>query len=45
MVTLVKHEWHSVDSQFALELDIDLLGEIYPDLKKKELKEAVILLV
>jgi len=38
MVTLVKHEWHQVDSQFALELDEDLLSEIYPDLKKKELK-------
>lgn len=37
MVTLVKHEWHSVDSQFALELDDDLLHEIYPDLDEDEL--------
>ena len=37
MVTLVKHEWHQVDSQFALELDDDLLHEIYPDLDEDEL--------
>ena len=41
MVTLVKHEWHQVDSQFAFELDIDKLAEIYPDLKKKELKQLM----
>lgn len=38
MVTLVKHEWHSVDSQFAVELDLDLLGEIYPDKEEEELQ-------
>lgn len=32
MVTLVKHEWHQVDAQFAFELDADKLSEIYPDL-------------
>lgn len=37
MVTIVKHEWHQVDSQFALELDIDMLGEIYPDMDEDEL--------
>jgi hypothetical protein len=37
MVTLVKHEWHSVDSQFELELDEDLLSEIYPDLDEDEI--------
>ena len=37
MVTLVKHEWHSVDSQFALELDVDLLSEIYPDMDEDEI--------
>ena len=41
MVTLVKHEWHSVDSQFAFELDIDTLSEIYPDMKKRELKQLM----
>jgi hypothetical protein len=38
MVTIVKHEWHSHDRQYAIEMDLDLLGEIYPDMKKKELK-------
>lgn len=37
MVTLVKHEWHSVDSQFELELDEDLLSEIYPDMDEDEI--------
>ena len=37
MVTLVKHEWHQVDSQFAVELDIDMLGEIYSDMDEDEL--------
>jgi hypothetical protein len=36
MVTLVKHEWHQVDSQFALELDEATLAEIYPDLDEDE---------
>jgi hypothetical protein len=37
MVTLVKHEWHSVDSQFEIELDEDLLSEIYPELDEDEI--------
>ena len=41
MVTLVKHEWHSHDRQYAFELDIDKLAEIYLDLKKKELKQLL----
>ena len=41
MVTIVKHEWHSHDRQYAIELDEDLLSEIYPDLKKKEIKKML----
>jgi hypothetical protein len=37
MVTLVKHEWHQVDSQFEVELDLGMLAEIYPDLDEDEL--------
>jgi len=37
MVTLVKHEWHQVDAQFAIELDEDKLGEIYPDMDEDEI--------
>ena len=39
MVTLVKHEWHQVDSQFAFELTKDVLEEIYPDMDEDELEE------
>ena len=41
MVTLVKHEWHSVDSQFALELDEALLSEIYPDMDEDEIADLL----
>lgn len=37
MVTLVKHEWHQHDRQYAIELDEDLLSEIYPDLDEEEI--------
>jgi predicted RNA-binding Zn-ribbon protein involved in translation (DUF1610 family) len=39
MVTIVKHEWHQVDSQFAFELTKETLEEIYPDLDTDELEE------
>lgn len=39
MVTIVKHEWHQVDSQFAYELTKDVLEEIYPDMDEDELEE------
>ena len=39
MVTIVKHEWHQVDSQFAFELEKDILEEIYPDMDEDELEE------
>lgn len=41
MVTLVKHEWHQVDSQFAFELDEDTLAQIYPDLDDVEIAEKM----
>jgi hypothetical protein len=37
MVTIVKHEWHSHDRQYAVEIDEALLSEIYPDLNKDEI--------
>ena len=42
MVTIVKHEWHQVDSQFAIELDEDLLSEIYPDLDVGEIVSMMV---
>jgi hypothetical protein len=41
MVTLVKHEWHHTDVQYAFELDEDILAEVYPDMKKRELKKRL----
>jgi predicted Zn-ribbon and HTH transcriptional regulator len=41
MVTIVKHEWHQVDSQFALEIDESILSEIYPDLDEDEIAEKL----
>ena len=41
MVTIVKHEWHQVDSQFAFELDETVLSEIYPDLDEDEIAEKL----
>jgi hypothetical protein len=37
MVTIVKHEWHSHDRQYAIELDEALLSEIYPDLDDEDI--------
>jgi hypothetical protein len=39
VVTIVKHEWHQVDSQFAYELTKDTLEEIYPDMDEDELDQ------
>ena len=41
MVTIVKHEWHSHDRQYAIELDEALLGEIYPDLDEDEIAQKL----
>ena len=37
MVTIVKHEWHQVDAQFAYELDSVTLSDIYPDMDEDEI--------
>ena len=41
MVTIVKHEWHSHDRQYAIELDESLLSEIYPDLDEDEIVQKL----
>jgi hypothetical protein len=41
MVTIVKHEWHQVDRQYAFELDEELLSEIYPDLDEDEIAQKL----
>jgi hypothetical protein len=42
MVTIVKHEWHSHDRQYAIEMDETLLAEIYPDLDEDEISELLV---
>lgn len=42
MVTIVKHEWHQVDEQYAIELDESLLSEIYPDLDVGEIVSLMV---
>lgn len=41
MVTLVKHEWHSHDRQYAIEVDADLLSQIYPEFDEDEIAEKL----
>ena len=41
MVTIVKHEWHQHDRQYAIELDEALLSEIYPDLDEDEITQKL----
>lgn len=41
MVTVVKHEWHQVDSQFEIDFDINLLSEIYPDYSEEEIEQLL----
>jgi hypothetical protein len=41
MVTIVKHEWHQHDRQYAIEIDEALLGEIYPDLDEDEIAQKL----
>lgn len=38
---VIKSEWHSVEKRYGIEIDESLLEEIYPDLKKKELKQIL----
>jgi hypothetical protein len=41
MVTVVKHEWHQHDRQYAIEIDEELLSEIYPELDEDEIKQKL----
>ena len=41
MVTIVKHEWHQHDRQYAIEIDEALLSEIYPELDEDEIVQKL----
>ena len=38
MVTVVKSEWHQVEKRYGIEIDADILSEIYPDLDEDEIQ-------
>jgi hypothetical protein len=38
MVSVVKSEWHQVEKRYGLEIDTDLLSEIYPELDEDEIE-------
>lgn len=42
MVTIVKHEWHQVDSQSSFDFTEELLSEIYPDLDDEEIAQMLL---
>lgn len=41
MVMVVKSEWHQVERRYGLEINSDLLEQIYPDCNKKEIKKML----
>jgi len=41
MVMVVKSEWHQVEKRYGLEVDTDLLEQIYPESNKKEIKKMI----
>jgi FAD/FMN-containing dehydrogenase len=38
MVSVVKSEWHQVEKRYGIEIDADILTEIYPDLDEDEIE-------
>ena len=38
---VMKHEWHSVDSQWTFEITEDFIGEVYPELEEDEIKQKM----
>jgi hypothetical protein len=41
MVTVVKSEWHQVEKRYGLDIDEDIIAEIYPDFTEEEVKETL----
>jgi len=38
MVAVVKSEWHQVEKRYGIEIDADMLAEIYPELDEDEIE-------
>jgi hypothetical protein len=41
MVTVVKSEWHQVEKRYGIEIDIDLVQEVYPDIDEDEAEKVL----
>lgn len=41
MVTVVKSEWHQVERRYGLDIDENILSEIYPDLDDEQITELL----
>jgi hypothetical protein len=41
MVTVVKSEWHQVERRYGLDIDEEILSEIYPDLDDEQITELL----
>jgi hypothetical protein len=41
MVTIIKSEWHQVEKRYDIDIDEDILSEIYPDLDEDEIKQKL----
>jgi hypothetical protein len=41
MVTIVKSEWHQVEKRYGIDIDEDIISEIYPDFTEEEVKEVL----
>lgn len=37
MVTVVKSEWHQVEKRYSIEIDEDVLTDIYPEKEEEEI--------
>jgi len=38
---IIKSEWHQVEKRYAIDIDEDILNEIYPNAKVEEIEEIV----
>jgi hypothetical protein len=41
MVTVVKSEWHQVERRYGIEIDADVLSEIYPDYEEEDIESLI----
>ena len=41
MVTIVKSEWHQLEKRYDIEIDEDMLSDIYPDDTEEEISQKL----